>query len=257
MVVGFTAVNSTTQALLGKSKTDSLSCNSVGIGALRDAADPVSAATRLVVCKSDATNGGKDLIELCDENGVVLVKYDSNFNMKWSNPSIEASNTTYSRTWAIHFTHTEEESQTGTLNAPTIHGGQDLGAYLGTQYIRFWQLYSKKLICTELNETSDMRIKTNIQVANVSDCMNRIRTLTLKEYGYSGSYDEGSTGERVRGFIAQEVKAVLPRAVTVAGGVLGDGSTVTDFHYLRKKLFIHGTGRRGKAFGQLGDGTVC
>ena len=67
--------------------------------------------------------------------------------------------------------------------------------------------------------------------------MSNVRAIELKDYEYDGSYVE-TPGEKVRGVIAQQLKTVLPHAVKVGSGLLGDGTEVDDFHYVRKNFIF-------------------
>jgi len=62
--------------------------------------------------------------------------------------------------------------------------------------------------------SSDSRIKNNIQDIDDSTALNILRQLKPKTYGYNDVVSRGS-GE-VIGFIAQEVKELIPSAVSIA-----------------------------------------
>ncbi len=63
---------------------------------------------------------------------------------------------------------------------------------------------------------SDKRIKSNVVDINDTTALDQVRLLKPKYYEYVDKVNRGSS--RVIGFIAQEVKEVLPRAVSVADG---------------------------------------
>jgi len=63
---------------------------------------------------------------------------------------------------------------------------------------------------------SDRRIKSNVVDIHDTTALDQIRLLKPKYYGYVDKVRRGSSN--VIGFIAQEVKEVLPRAVSVADG---------------------------------------
>ena len=64
-----------------------------------------------------------------------------------------------------------------------------------------------------LTQNSDSRIKTNIQDINDDDALNKILALEPKTYEYIDKTAMGD--ETVYGFIAQQVKEVLPKAVEI------------------------------------------
>ena len=63
---------------------------------------------------------------------------------------------------------------------------------------------------------SDRRIKSNVVDINDTTALDQVRLLKPKYYGYVDKIKKGSSS--VIGFIAQEVKEVIPRAVDVADG---------------------------------------
>jgi hypothetical protein len=63
---------------------------------------------------------------------------------------------------------------------------------------------------------SDQRIKSNVVDINDTTALDQVRLLKPKYYEYVDKVTRGSSS--VIGFIAQEVKEVLPRAVSVADG---------------------------------------
>jgi hypothetical protein len=66
--------------------------------------------------------------------------------------------------------------------------------------------------------TSDKRIKSNIVDIHDTTALNQLRQLQPKYYEYVDKVGRGSS--TVIGFIAQEVKEVVPQAVSVADGVI-------------------------------------
>ena len=236
MVNTFTA---NSQASYGNSKIDSLSCNSVGVGCTRDSADPGTATSRLVMCRSNATNGGENLLDICDENGDSHIFVDKDLNFVIS---------TSSSTHGFKFTATMGQ---GGVFYPAIVPTATLTGSLGQSNLKFWDIYSHILnvsgsssaayitnaYITNTHSWSDERIKSNIVTADSSQCMSNVRAIELKDYEYDGSYVE-TPGEKVRGVIAQQLKTVLPHAVKVGSGLLGDGTEVDDFHYVRKNFIF-------------------
>lgn len=83
-----------------------------------------------------------------------------------------------------------------------------------------------------LTTYSDQRIKTNIANADINTCLSNINNLSLKTYDYIDTEKMGN--QTVHGFLAQEVKNVIPNAVMEMIGTLPSGETVNDFHHLRK-----------------------
>ena len=68
-----------------------------------------------------------------------------------------------------------------------------------------------RIFCTELNATSDSRIKENIEDINDGDALNIIRQIEPKKYSYIDTVLRGS--KMVWGFLAQQVESVLPYSV--------------------------------------------
>jgi len=65
--------------------------------------------------------------------------------------------------------------------------------------------------------TSDQRVKLNIEDANLSMCYSTFQQLNLRRFQWDSNYFPSTIKQdaRVLGFIAQEVKTVLPKAVYV------------------------------------------
>ena len=62
--------------------------------------------------------------------------------------------------------------------------------------------------------TSDRRIKTNIEFANLDICYSSIQALTLRRYEYDSNLFPDREDKHVIGLIAQEVQPIFPKAVT-------------------------------------------
>jgi len=62
--------------------------------------------------------------------------------------------------------------------------------------------------------TSDRRIKTNIEFANLDICYSSIQALTLRRYEYDSNVFPNREDKHVIGLIAQEVQPIFPKAVT-------------------------------------------
>ena len=68
---------------------------------------------------------------------------------------------------------------------------------------------------TTWNVTSDRRIKTDIQPANLAICASSIQALPLRYYQYDSNLFPDRQDKHVIGCVAQEVLPVFPKAVTV------------------------------------------
>jgi hypothetical protein len=62
--------------------------------------------------------------------------------------------------------------------------------------------------------TSDRRIKTNIEFANLDICYSSIQALTLRRYEYNSNLFSNREDKHIIGLIAQEVQPIFPKAVT-------------------------------------------
>ena len=89
-----------------------------------------------------------------------------------------------------------------------------LGMPAGTEQVysirgsySFWTFYGGYL------SSSDRRKKTNINNADTSSALNKILSLPLKTYNYIDKVADGD--ELVYGLIAQEVKEIMPEAITL------------------------------------------
>ena len=63
---------------------------------------------------------------------------------------------------------------------------------------------------------SDARVKTDIQTADLYSCAKIVETLPFRNFSFTKEYQHktGTPADSVYGFIAQEIKQVLPTAVT-------------------------------------------
>jgi len=64
---------------------------------------------------------------------------------------------------------------------------------------------------------------------------NKILLIQPKTYKY---IDETKATEKVIGFIAQQIKEVIPEAVDLAKGSLPNGDEIEDFNYLHKSYMF-------------------
>jgi len=62
--------------------------------------------------------------------------------------------------------------------------------------------------------TSDRRIKTNIEFANLDICYSSIQALALRRYEYDSNLFPNREDKHVIGLVAQEVQPIFPKAVT-------------------------------------------
>jgi hypothetical protein len=92
-----------------------------------------------------------------------------------------------------------------------------LGMPAGTEQVysvrasySFWTFYGGYL------SSSDRRKKTNISNADTSTALSKILSLPLKTYNYIDKVADGD--ELVYGLIAQEVKEIMPEAITLGTG---------------------------------------
>lgn len=81
-------------------------------------------------------------------------------------------------------------------------------------------LYSKDIQSSRVLVTSDSRIKNDITLVDDTKAIDMVNTLESKEYGYIDPYNKKT--QKTIGFIAQEVKDVLPNAVTIENGFIPD-----------------------------------
>ena len=72
--------------------------------------------------------------------------------------------------------------------------------------------------CSELQVTSDRRIKTDIVDVDDGSALELLRKIQPKTYGYVDTMEKGT--KRVFGFIAQEIKELIPEAIDVSEGDL-------------------------------------
>ena len=77
-------------------------------------------------------------------------------------------------------------------------------------------MYQNTIRAAGIVVLSDRRIKSNVVDIHDTTALDQIRQLKPKYYEYVDKVKRGSSS--VIGFIAQDVKEVLPRAVSVADG---------------------------------------
>jgi len=76
---------------------------------------------------------------------------------------------------------------------------------------------------------SDMRVKTDIQYADLAKCAKTISEIPLRTYNFTQTFQEktGADSNTQYGFIAQEVKEVLPQSIRYT-----NENGISDFHSL-------------------------
>jgi len=86
-------------------------------------------------------------------------------------------------------------------------------------------------IVVALNQGSDTRIKKDILDIDDNEGLNKILLIEPKTYK---NIDETKGTDTIIGFIAQQVKNVIPEAITIGEGTLPNGDKIEDLHYLNK-----------------------
>ena len=78
-------------------------------------------------------------------------------------------------------------------------------------YLNFGIRCDQAIVCSHIVVTSDRRIKENVKDIVDGVALEQLRLLKPKTYEYKDKFEKGD--KRVIGFLAQEVRAVLPNAV--------------------------------------------
>jgi hypothetical protein len=82
----------------------------------------------------------------------------------------------------------------------------------------------------------DKRIKYNIQNANSNELLNKINSLPLQNYNFiDKKYYEGKT---IYGLIAQDVKKILPEAVTIIKEYIPNINKIVSFYEMNNKIIL-------------------
>ena len=79
---------------------------------------------------------------------------------------------------------------------------------------------SKQIACEEIQLFSDERIKKNIVEVPDNLSLQMVRDLPIKYYNYIDEFSKGT--DKVIGFIAQEVKEIIPNAVRMGSDTIPD-----------------------------------
>jgi len=102
------------------------------------------------------------------------------------------------------------------MTARYYNGSGNNGAYTGNRPISVYAEHHMR--CSELQVTSDRRIKTDIVDVDDGSALELLRKIQPKTYGYVDTMEKGT--KRVFGFIAQEIKELIPEAIDVSEGDL-------------------------------------
>lgn len=86
-------------------------------------------------------------------------------------------------------------------------------------------------ITGRINQYSDARIKDDPVPVDPSQSLQRLLGLTVYEYSFRPEYKADERDIKQRGFLAQEVKQVIPSAVTINGDyTLRNGQVIDNIH---------------------------
>lgn len=80
-----------------------------------------------------------------------------------------------------------------------------------------------------VTEVSDIRVKENINTANIKNLYNQIMNITIKEYNYKNNPKQKSIG-----IIAQELSKIIPDAVDIY-----EHNNIKDFHSIKTKEVLN------------------
>jgi len=80
---------------------------------------------------------------------------------------------------------------------------------------------------------SDERIKKDIVDIDDKDNLNKILLVQCKKYEY---IDESKGTGFITGFIAQQIKEIIPEAIHIATEPQNEDDEIQDFHYLDKMM---------------------
>lgn len=90
---------------------------------------------------------------------------------------------------------------------------------------------ARKLTTTTWTTGSDMRVKSDIQTANLERCVEIVRGLDLKYFEWKPEIN--SSDKHSLGWIAQDVKNYFPKSVTIK-----KAHDILDFHHLNSDQLI-------------------
>lgn len=106
-------------------------------------------------------------------------------------------------------------------------GNLGLGTSNITQQLDLSTDNARKLTTTTWATGSDRRVKTDIEEANLEQCYDNVKALKLKRFAWNSNIYPEVNDTHMLGFIAQEVKEVLPKSVR-----LTNDYGFEDFHNL-------------------------
>ncbi len=125
---------------------------------------------------------------------------------------------------------TEDATSLGSSGALIISGGASIAKslYIGDDLNANGTIYSNGTAVF-----SDRRVKENIQDVDPEESLNKILALRVKTYNYTTDFVNGTRQKGVEklGFIAQEVKEIIPQAVENRNFETLE-LKIPDFHYL-------------------------
>ena len=113
-----------------------------------------------------------------------------------------------------------DSSEDGKLKINLMNGG------LSTTVLT---LTKESLLVEELVETSDRRVKENIESANLEESYDKIMALNLVNYNFIHDKEK----KQHRGLIAQELREIIPNAVHI-----GENEGIEDFHSVSTKELV-------------------
>ncbi len=103
--------------------------------------------------------------------------------------------------------------------------------YLSFSILIYMAILSIPIACQATPELSDGRIKENIQNITPEESLERVLMLRAKSFVFAKGGNDSPAGLQ-RGFIAQDVKEVIPELVQIGGSIVVDDSEFYDAHSL-------------------------
>jgi hypothetical protein len=96
------------------------------------------------------------------------------------------------------------------------------------------------LLANGVTYTSDRRIKTEIQDANLEMCYSNLTHLPLRSFGYISSFSDTKIDKHQIGFIADELSTVFPKSVHLANVSVEGFSTIYFVNYEQIQMAHYG-----------------
>jgi len=111
-------------------------------------------------------------------------------------------------------------------------------SWIGTGNTIIMELFANGVLRSigAYQNVSDERIKKDIVDIDDTEALDKILLIQPKKYKYIDEETKGT--HEVIGFIAQQVKSVLPHAVDLGEGRLPNGEIIQDFHFLDKSTIF-------------------